>query len=712
MSRSNLFTNPTYQTNTTGWSAAQNLNKRITNSQRSTTTATITTDTDHGFLVGDSVTVAGTGNAALHGTFTVTAAPTSTTFRYTTTTSGTIASGADIGTATAFGLAPSTNTKTISNSQRTTTTALITTSTAHGFVVGDVVTIAGTTSNTPLHGTYTITTVPSSTTFTYTTSTSGTIASGADTGTAVVATTSLARITSDYFVGSSSLEITKSAQANSGVITTDRIATTALSSYAVSGYVKVPTSAEEGSFSIKAIWYNASTAGSIVSITSNTARDLTSSSGWQRITAVFTAPSTSTYANFAFIQSTAGTKAETFLLDAVLLEQSDSVEGFFVNSNQANETSKVNLALAPLPQPHLTGMKLQADISLNDFTFNTIDEYGVVWVVTDIGGWWQHPSPEIPEVSRGWGDGSYDVKGKYNARDITFEGVILTPDPSLLAAARDRFVAATNLVYTGGWLKTDEGSYIKASYVRLSGDPEIQTVNARGRTEFSIGLRAADPIKYKWNTEDPIYGYENVLIPCQATSPAADGTEIIENEGNYPVSVYLTITGPLVGPAVISNDTSEEEINITGALRAATTKTINNRGLTDNLVTVSTTATHGVVVGDVVTISGLGSPYDGDFVVLSVPTTSTFTYAATGSNVAYGAGSGSLAYGPDTLEINTYDRSVFLNGEYLGARAKLEVYNEWINLYPGNNTISFFDAGNTVNPTATLSVDYRSGWLA
>ena len=712
MSRSNLFTNPTYQTNTTGWSAAQNLNIRITNSQRSTTTATITTDTDHGFLVGDSVTIAGTGNAALHGTFTVTAAPTSTTFRYTTTTSGTIASAADIGTATAFGLAPSTNTKTISNSQRTTTTALITTSAAHEFVVGDVVTIAGTTSNTPLHGTYTITTVPSSTTFTYTTSTSGTIASGADTGTAIVATTSLARITSDYFVGSSSLEITKSAQANSGVITTDRVAVTALSSYAVSGYVKVPTSAEEGSFSIKAIWYNASTAGSIVSISNNTARDLTSSSGWQRIAAVFTAPSTSTYANFAFIQSTAGSKAETFLLDAVLLEQSDSVEGFFVNSNQANETSKVNLALAPLPQPHLTGMKLQADISLNDFTFNTIDEYGVIWVVTDIGGWWQHPSPEIPEVSRGWGDGSYDVKGKYNARDITFEGVILTPDPSLLAAARDRFVAATNLVYTGGWLKTNEGSYIKASYVRLSGDPEIQTVNARGRTEFSIGLRAADPIKYKWNTEDPIYGYENVLIPCRATSPAADGTEIIENEGNYPVSVYLTITGPLVGPTVISNDTSEEDITVTGTLRDATTKTINNRGLTDNLVTLSTTATHGLVVGDVVTVSGLGSPYDGDVVVLSVPTTSTFTYAATGSNVAYGAGSGTLAYGPDTLEINTYDRSVFLNGEYLGARAKLEVYNDWINLYPGNNTISFYDSGSAVSSTATLSVDYRSGWLA
>jgi len=713
MSRSNLFTNPTYQTNTTGWSAAQKINKRIINSQRSATTATITTSTAHGFLVGDSVTIAGTnGNSALHGTYTITAIPTSVTFRYTTATSGTITSAADTGTATVFGLAPSANTKTISNSQRSTTTALITTSASHGFAVGDVVTIAGTNGNTPLHGTYTITGVPSDTTFTYTTSTSGTITSAADTGTAVIATTSLALTTSDYFVGSSSLEITKSAQANSGVITTDRVATTALSSYAVSGYVKVPSGQESGSFSIKAIWYNASTAGSIVSISDGTAISSTSSSGWKRLTAVFTAPATSTHANFAFIQTTSGTKAKTFLLDAVLLEESASVGDFFTNSNQANETSKVNLALAPLPQPHLTGMKLQADISLNDFTFNTIDEYGVIWVVTDLGGWWQHPSSEIPDIQRGWGDGSYDVKGKYNARDITFEGVILTPDPSLLAAARDRFVAATNLVHSGAWLKTNEGSSIRASYVRLSGDVEIQTVNARGRTEFSVGLRAADPIKYKWNTTDPIYGYDNTLITCRGSSTSEDGTEIIENEGNFPVSVYLTVTGPLSGPAVISNDTSEEFITITDTLRAATTKTINNRGLTDNLVTVSTTTTHGMVAGDVVTVSGLGSPYDGVVTVLSIPTTSTFTYETTGSNVAYGSASGSVAYGPDVLEIDTYDRSVFLNGAYSGARSKLEVYNDWITLYPGNNTISFYDNGNTVNPTATLSVDYRSGWLS
>jgi hypothetical protein len=82
--------------------------------------------------------------------------------------------------------------KTISNSYRTGSTATITTSTAHGFAAGDSVTVSGTNGNSALHGTYTITSVPTTTTFVYTTTTSGTITSAADTGTALVTANSRA----------------------------------------------------------------------------------------------------------------------------------------------------------------------------------------------------------------------------------------------------------------------------------------------------------------------------------------------------------------------------------------------------------------------------------------------------------------------------------------------------------------------------------------
>jgi hypothetical protein len=76
-------------------------------------------------------------------------------------------------------------TATVSNVERAASTATITTSAAHGFRIGDTVTVAGLT-NTELNGTFTILSTPITTTFTYTTTTSGTIASESDTGTADV----------------------------------------------------------------------------------------------------------------------------------------------------------------------------------------------------------------------------------------------------------------------------------------------------------------------------------------------------------------------------------------------------------------------------------------------------------------------------------------------------------------------------------------------
>lgn len=382
---------------------------------------------------------------------------------------------------------------------------------------------------------------------------------------------------------------------------------------------------------------------------------------------------------------------------------------------QREENYYVNTGLTPLPIPHLTGMKLLEDISLNDYVFNRIDEFGVVWVITDIEGWWTLPSPDIPEFSRGWGDGSYDVKGRYNARNLTLVGVFLTPDPELMPAARDRLVSAINLVRAGAWLITDE-SPSKASFVRLSGDVEIQTVNARGRTEFSIGLKAADPIKYEWDYTDA-EGYKSqIILAKSASSPSRSGSSVIQNIGNYPVATYLTVEGPIVGPAFIDNTTNNETITISGSLRALTTRTIDGRGLVDNLATVGTTAAHGLVPGDVITISSLGSPYNGQQLVLSVigtqSTSTQFTFEVTGSNSGYSAGSGTLTYGPDILEIDTYNRQVFLNGQYSGARSKLDVYNEYVTLSPGSNTIVFSDAGVASSSAAKLTVQYRSGWLA
>lgn len=72
----------------------------VTNKSLTSNVATLTTGTAHGFLAGQSVTVSGV-DATFNGTYTITAVPTTTTFRYAKTT-GDIASAAVSPTGTAL----------------------------------------------------------------------------------------------------------------------------------------------------------------------------------------------------------------------------------------------------------------------------------------------------------------------------------------------------------------------------------------------------------------------------------------------------------------------------------------------------------------------------------------------------------------------------------------------------------------------------------
>lgn len=382
--------------------------------------------------------------------------------------------------------------------------------------------------------------------------------------------------------------------------------------------------------------------------------------------------------------------------------------------SQGIETAKTQKALRPLPPPVVSGMRLQGDVVLGNLVLNTIDANNVIWVCTDIEGWWVHPDPEMTDIPRGFGDGSYDVRGRWAARQITLRGSILPPNSDYLPAARDTLIAATSLVYSGDWLVVHESPH-KASYVRLSGRPTIQTVNARGRTDFEIGLRAADPIKYEWDSTDP-EGYSSTTIPCKNTATSATGNATITNDGNIKVSAIFEVTGPALAttanPCTIYNVDTDEIITITQTLRAGETRSITNKVLTSNVATLTTSASHTLVAGDIVTVTGTGvtPAFNGVHEVTSVPTSTTFTYELIADNVASAAAAGTAVRAADVLEIDTFDHSVAFNGLTGGARTYVDTLVDWIELGPGANAIQFRDEA-TANSTASLKVYYRSGWI-
>jgi hypothetical protein len=63
---------------------------------------------------------------------------------------------------------------------------------------------------------------------------------------------------------------------------------------------------------------------------------------------------------------------------------------------------------------------------------------------------------------------------------------------------------------------------------------------------------------------------------------------------------------------------------------------INNKALTSNVATLTTSASHGMAVGDKVTVTGVDATFNGTYTLTAV-TTDTFSYAKTGTNVVSAA---------------------------------------------------------------------------
>lgn len=76
---------------------------------------------------------------------------------------------------------------------------------------------------------------------------------------------------------------------------------------------------------------------------------------------------------------------------------------------------------------------------------------------------------------------------------------------------------------------------------------------------------------------------------------------------------------------------------------------ITNKVLTSNVATLTTKTPHDFSVGNSVTVSGVGTPFDGTYTV-TAKTSTTFSYARTASNVTSAASSGSVLETPSSSE--------------------------------------------------------------
>jgi len=97
----------------------------------------------------------------------------------------------------------------------------------------------------------------------------------------------------------------------------------------------------------------------------------------------------------------------------------------------------------------------------------------------------------------------------------------------------------------------------------------------------------------------------------------------------------------VIDPAVVTYATPGSKtvtLTVTNTARA----TVNNRALTNNIATLSFSAPHGFVPGQIVTVSGaVGAPFTGTFTLITASGT-TLTYACVGADVTSGATTGTV----------------------------------------------------------------------
>ena len=144
-------------------------------------------------------------------------------------------------------------------------------------------------------------------------------------------------------------------------------------------------------------------------------------------------------------------------------------------------------------------------------------------------------------------------------------------------------------------------------------------------------------------------------VVAKASLPFA-ATVLSGNASVATTSVGSACAGTITkasGAVVATFSIAAAALSAAMTVNTSITKVVSNKALTSNVATLTTSAVHGYVVGDVVTVSGVDETFNGTYTITVVGSTTTFAYAKVAANVTSVADSGaSVVYGRNELAEN------------------------------------------------------------
>ena len=139
--------------------------------------------------------------------------------------------------------------------------------------------------------------------------------------------------------------------------------------------------------------------------------------------------------------------------------------------------------------------------------------------------------------------------------------------------------------------------------------------------------------------------YAAYLHPRQSADLRAEsGTGGFQELTKYVERTPFTAgaVGVLEGAFVVETPRVLNGLNLAAGI--GTSVSVSNKALTSNVATLTTSVAHGLGVGQVVTVSGVDSTFNGTYTITVVGTTTTFSYAKTASDVASAAATGTVTF--------------------------------------------------------------------
>lgn len=124
-----------------------------------------------------------------------------------------------------------------------------------------------------------------------------------------------------------------------------------------------------------------------------------------------------------------------------------------------------------------------------------------------------------------------------------------------------------------------------------------------------------------------------------------DGTITFGGAGTTVETSNLAVTDPLVFTGN-ANQGDALDLGLIGEYATSVstvTATVSNKALTSDVATITTSADHGFVAGDIVVITGVDSTFNGTHYITGAPTTTTFTFVKDAANVTSASATGSAA---------------------------------------------------------------------